>query len=145
MTIGEIYDKEPLTVLDTDTWVTAAEKCVATGISDLMVVNADGEFVGVCSEGDLIRACMPDFAEVMQQGMTHEEVFEEFVDKGHENAQKTVSDITVKDPITVSTSTHAQKAAASMLSKNIRRLPVLQNGKLIGTVSRAMVARAVLT
>jgi GxxExxY protein len=41
-------------------------------------------------------------------------------------------------------STHAQKAATTMLSKNIRRLPVLEQGKLIGTISRAMVAWAVL-
>jgi predicted transcriptional regulator len=37
------------------------------------------------------------------------------------------------------------KAAATMAAKQIRRLPVIENDKLVGTVSRADVCRAVVS
>lgn len=144
MKVGDIYHNEPVTILNTASLSEAADKCVETGVSDLMVVDGDGIFQGVCSEGDLIRTCMPDYTEVMAGDFSPQEAFEIFLEKAGKLKGDNVGSIMVSNPISVYAGTHVQKAASYMVSKNIRRLPVLEDGKLIGTVSRAMIAKSIL-
>ena len=44
---------------------------VLTQASDLCVVDHDNRFLGIVSEGDLIRAAMPDFDEVIAYGASN--------------------------------------------------------------------------
>ena len=46
----------------------AAELLTLTQAADLIVVDAERNFLGVVSEGDLIRALLPDFNEVVKAG-----------------------------------------------------------------------------
>lgn len=88
-----------------------------------MVIDTEGNFVGVASEGDLIRAVMPDLDEVVAAGGSLTVVFRIF--------------LSITNPITVHPSDELLKAATVMTTKMIRRLPVVANGKFLGTVSRA--------
>ena len=112
-------------------------------VSDLMVVDENNKFVGVLSEGDVIRAGMPKFEELVAQGsMTAG--FEIFQDKGKTLANSPIEPLVIKNAIVVSPSDDVLAAASIMVSKQIRRLPVVENGALIGTISRTDVCRAVL-
>ena len=112
--------------------------------SDLMVVAADGRFVGVLSEGDLIRAVLPRYDEILQGGGNLTEAFDIFVDKGSALAEKPIEPLVIKDALTFSPQEDVLKAASAMVRKQIRRLPVVDGGKLVGTVSRADVCKGVL-
>ena len=46
----------------------AAEIVAMSGVSDLMVLDAAGRFVGMLSEGDILRAALPDFDEIVEEG-----------------------------------------------------------------------------
>ena len=112
-------------------------------VSDLMVVDENNKFVGVLSEGDLIRAGMPKFEELVAQGsMTAG--FEIFQDKGKTLANSPIEPLVIKNAIVVSPNDDVLAAASIMVSKQIRRLPVVDNGILVGTISRTDVCRAVL-
>jgi CBS domain-containing protein len=50
----------------------------------------------------------------------------------------------IKNAIVVKPSDDLLTAAGIMVKKQIRRLPVVDNGQLVGTVSRTDVCRAVL-
>lgn len=112
--------------------------------SDLAVVDGANRFVGVLSEGDLIRAVMPRFDDVVESSGTLAGAFELFVAVGRDLADQPSDRLVIRDAITVSPGDHVLKAATAMLSKQIRRLPVVDGDRLVGSVSRADVCRGVL-
>lgn len=144
MLTGDIFQSQPPTILDTSTLGNAALEFMKCGVSDLMVVDVLGNFIGVLSEGDLIRKCMPKYAEYVADGLGPDEIFRLYSDKGKLIENETITSIIINNPITVSRSTPLHKAASYMISKNIRRIPVVEDGKLIGALSRAMIAKALL-
>jgi CBS domain-containing protein len=123
----------------------AAELVSVSNNSDLMVVDENNNFVGVLSEGDLIRAIMPSFEELMGGGGNLSEGFEIFVENGQAMAENSIEKIIIKHPIAMDPTDQVLKAAGTMVSKQIRRLPVVEGGKLVGTISRADVCRAALS
>ena len=122
----------------------AAEIISISEVSDLMVVDRENSFIGVLSEGDLIRAVLPSFDEVIQAGGTLNDAFKFFVTKGRDLANRPIEPLIIRNPITLKLSDEVAQAATIMVEKQIRRLPVLDEGKLAGTVSRADICRAVI-
>ena len=122
----------------------AAEIVALSGASDLMVVDADGAFFGVLSEGDILRAAMPDRDEVLDAGGTIADAFEIMVRKGERLRARPIVTFVIRDPIVLSPEDHVGAAAAILVDQMIRRLPVVADGALLGTVSRADVCRAVV-
>ncbi|HET9315808.1 MAG TPA: CBS domain-containing protein [Vicinamibacteria bacterium] len=122
----------------------AARAFSSTMASDLMVVDAQGAFVGVLSEGDLIRAALPRYEEILRDGGSLSDALEMFIDRGKALADKPIDAHVIKDALTVSPDDPLLKAASTMATKQIRRLPVVKGGQLLGTVSRADICRAVL-
>jgi CBS domain-containing protein len=122
----------------------AAEIVAMSGVSDLMVVDHNGDFVGVLSEGDILRAALPDFDEILEQGGALRDAYQAFLRKGRELSQRPILPLIIREPITLQPDDHVAKAAAVLIGKQIRRLPVLKDGRLIGTVSRANICEAVV-
>jgi CBS domain-containing protein len=144
MKVREIMNASGATV-DSGATVKQAVKVLAESqASDLMVVASDGRFVGVLSEGDLIRAALPRYEEILQGGGNLTEAFEVFVDKGSALADKPIEPLIIKEALTFAPQDDVLKAASAMVRKQIRRLPVVEGGRLVGTISRADVCRAVL-
>jgi CBS domain-containing protein len=122
----------------------AAHALASTQASDLMVVDDAGTFVGVLSEGDLIRAALPRYEEILRDGGSLSDALENFIERGRDLAGKPIDPHVIKNALTVSPDDPLLKAASTMTSKQIRRLPVVGGGKLLGTVSRADICKAVL-
>jgi len=71
--------------------------------------------------------------------------FQSFVDEGSLLANSTVERLLLKDPLVVRPYNHPLRAAALMVSRQIRRLPVVDDdGTLVGTISRADIATAII-
>jgi CBS domain-containing protein len=122
----------------------AAEIVALSGIGDLMVVDDEGRFVGVLSVGDILRAAMPDIDEITKEGGSLNDAFQLFLRKASELSYKPIKPIIIREPITVDPDEHVAKIAAVLLEKNIGRLPVVKDGRLVGTVSRADICEAVI-
>ncbi len=144
MRIRELMTIYPVSIQRNMDLRRAAEIISLADASDLMVIDEERNFVGVLSEGDLIRAILPNFDEVIQAGGTLQDAFMFFVAKGRELANRPIEPLIIKDPVTVSPDNEVAEVATILIQKQIRRLPVVQNGKLLGTVSRADVCRAVI-
>ncbi len=122
----------------------AAEVIALSGVGDLMVIDDDNNFVGVLSVGDVLRAAMPDFDEITEAGGTLEQAFRLFLRKGSELMYKPIEPLVITQPLVVDPDDHVAKAAALMLEKNIHRLPVVKDGRLVGTVGRTDICQAVV-
>ena len=145
MEIREIMSQDVATVTLGTSLVDAAEVLRSSQASDLMVVDQDGVFAGVLSEGDLLRAAMPGFEDVMFTSGSVGGAFNAFVEEGQLLAHNKVDKLVIADPVIARPYNHPLWAAAVMVSRQIRRLPVVDDdGKLVGTISRADIARAII-
>jgi len=144
MKIREVMSHNPATIKLGTSMRDAAVLLQRSQASDLMVVQDDNAFVGVLSEGDIVRAVMPRFEDMMLSSGNLYELFGMFLDKGHEIASHAIDELVISKAETMDPDEDAVKAAAMMVSKQIRRLPVVEDGRLIGTISRADIAVGVL-
>ena len=122
----------------------AAEIVALSGVSDLMVVDDDDKFIGVISEGDILRTALPDIDEILDEGGTLEDAFQIFLDKGKQLAELPITPLIIREPIVLDPENHVAQAATILVDKHIRLLPVVRDNKLVGTISRADVCRAVV-
>ncbi len=122
----------------------AAEIVALSHISDLMVIDEEDNFCGVLSEGDILRIALPDIDEILEEGGSLEDAFDIFLSKGRGLSDLPIAPLIIEEPIIVAPDDHIAKAATVLLNKQIRLLPVVQAGKLVGTISRADVCRALV-
>jgi CBS domain-containing protein len=122
----------------------AAEIVALSGVGDLMVVDDQSNFVGVLSEGDILRNALPDFEEILEEGGTLYDAFQLFMRKGRELSDRPITPLVIREPLTVHPNDHVAKAATVLINRQIRRLPVVEEGRLVGTVSRANICQAVV-
>jgi CBS domain-containing protein len=145
MRIGDIMDRRAARIGIDGSMANAAELLVLSRASDLMVVDDNGDYVGVLSEGDLLHALMPDFEGLMESGASLDDAFRIFLESGRQFSDQPISRLVIKASITVSPDDELLKAATVMITKQIRRLAVVDGKRLVGTVSRADVCWSLLT
>lgn len=144
MLVRELMTVYPVYIYEDATIHHAAEIISLAEVSDIMVVDKQFDFVGVLSEGDLLRRMLPDIDEILAVGGTLSHAFQLFVQKGNQMAPDPITRLLIRDPITVKTTDEVAQVATIMVQKQIRRLPVVDNKKLVGSISRADVVRAVI-
>ena len=122
----------------------AAELLTLTQAADLIVVDAERNFLGVVSEGDLIRALLPDFNEVVKAGGSLDAATQMFQDNGRNLEHESIKRLIIFNPITVTPEEDLLKVSTVMMEKMIRRLPVVERGRFVGSISRADICWALL-
>lgn len=137
MRTRDVMNDHPITIGADATFREAAEVLSSTAASDLVVVDADGGLVGILAEGDLMRALFPNLDELGAGGGSMTEAFAAFLQNGRHLADQPIARIVIQDAIVVAPDDPLLRVATVMASRQIRRLPVVEGGKLAGTVSRA--------
>jgi CBS domain-containing protein len=114
------------------------------GISAVPVVGAEGDLLGLVTEGDLIRRLADEprgpFTWFLDLFRTATPTLQRFV----KARGKTARDVMTAELVTAEESAGLDEIARLMEERHIRRVPVLRQGKLVGIVSRADLLRAVL-
>ena len=103
-------------------------------ISGAPVVDSRGEVVGLISERDLFYHLFPkqeEFYKDIEYYMDHNHLEKEAVRVRKLKAEKLMR----KEVISIGPDEHVLKACALLLLHRIRRLPVIENGKLVGIVT----------
>ena len=109
-------------------------------ISGLPIVDDDDNIIGIVSEKDLLRRMFPEMAEVVEEGAPN---FEEMEKNYADTLNLVASDIMSCDVSSVTSDMPIMKAASLMCIKQIRRIPVAHNNKLVGIVSIGDVHKAI--
>ena len=144
MLVGEVMAHYPAFIRAGSDVRRAAELLCVSEVGQLMVVDHEGRFVGALSEEDLVRALLPRFEDVTAAGGSLTDAFALFLERGREVADRSIDPLVTRDAVTVRTTDELARAAVVMLDRGIRRLPVVDDGQLVGTVSRADLCRAVI-
>ena len=113
-------------------------------ISGLVVVDDENRPVGMLTEGDLLR-WHGEFTERQSWWLDHLadglELAPTFMN-AIRSQQRQVSKLMSKDTVTVAPDTSTREIARLFYDRKIKRVPVEQDGKVIGLVSRADLLRA---
>jgi CBS domain-containing protein len=114
-----------------------AQLLVERGVSGVPVVNSDGVVLGVVSEADLIvkAASRPESAGILGALFALEAVDERHL------AATTAGQAMTAPAVTIAPDQHVCEAARLMVEHEVNRLPVLDDNKLVGIVSRADLVR----
>lgn len=142
--VGGVMDTDVVRISAGATLHQAADLVASSGVGDLMVMGDDGAFVGVLSESDILRMALPHVDDIVEAGGTLYDAYQLFVEKGLEFHEKPILPLVITDPLVMHPDEHVAKAAALLLERKIRRLPIVAGGRLVGTISRANICRAVV-
>lgn len=122
-----------------------AKRLIERRISAVPVVEADGRIVGIVSEGDLMRR--PETGTERQPAWwlrllaLPEERARDFVQSHGIHAR----DVMTRDLVTVAEDAPLEDVARLLEKHRIKRVPVVQAGKLAGIVSRANLIQSLAT
>jgi CBS domain-containing protein len=105
-------------------------------ISAAPVVEQDGVVVGIVSEGDLMRRARPAARRSWWLSLVADSTTEFVRDWGTR-----VRDIMTPTVVSISGETSLSDVARILESNNIKRVPVIEEGRLVGLVSRADILR----
>jgi CBS-domain-containing membrane protein len=134
--------RKVISVQSNEPIVRAARVMLQNRISGLPVVDAEGELVGIVTEGDFLRRSelgtqrrRPKWLEfIVGPGR----LAEEFVSA----TGKKVEDIMTPDPMTATLDESLGDVVELMERHHIKRLPVIGSGRMVGIVSRANLMHA---
>lgn len=140
MNVQSIMGTNFTTVQEEATYKQVADLLHESEHGCVFVVNQTGQLVGLISEHDLFRILFPYYQsyylnpEMYTDPKEREQKIEEVQDHPVSRFMCTHMHVATPDePI--------MRAGATMLAKNIRRMPVIDQGKLVGVVTRRQIYR----
>jgi CBS domain-containing protein len=142
MKVADVMTRTVVAVTPETPLKDVAALMVAKGISGVPVVDAAGTVVGIVSEADFV------IKERGAEGVRHRllaRVFGESKQTKRELAKieaTTAGQAMTSPAVTVAAADALKWAAEVMASRKINRLPVVEDGRLVGIVTRADVVRA---
>lgn len=115
--VKEIMTRDPISISPKYSIRESVDVMTENGIGSLPIVDKEEKLVGIVTERD--------FALALAGSLTNE----------------TVGDIMIKDVITTTPGTPIESCSKIMVRNNLRRIPVVEEGKLIGIVTSTDILR----
>jgi CBS-domain-containing membrane protein len=144
MNVADIMTRPVISVTPATTIAEAARLMLQHRISGLPVVDADGRVVGIVTEGDLLRRAETGTERRRARWL-------EFLvapgrlatDYAHAHARK-VGEVMSPAVVSVAPQDSLAEVVQRMERHRVKRLPVIEAGRLVGIVSRANLVRALV-
>jgi CBS domain-containing protein/mannitol/fructose-specific phosphotransferase system IIA component (Ntr-type) len=121
---------------DTETVSDAIDMFCREGMSELPVVDADGDLIGLVTEAELIRVCLPEYITWMDDLSTILN-FEPFAEILRREPRMPVREIMVfaERYATVDEATPAIQVAKVMVRRDVRQVLVVREKNLVGVIA----------
>lgn len=140
MDAADIMTRFVVSVAPSATMTDIAKTLASHAISGVPVCEADGKLVGIVTEGDLVRPLMKSresrrdwWLRQLAEGVDLAPEFLEYVKGTHETAR----DLMHTEVVTATEATQVGDIAELMVTHDIKRIPIVRDGKLVGIVTRA--------
>lgn len=134
MKIAEVMTTGVISVTENDSVRSAIEKMVMRHCGSIPVIREPGQLVGIITVRDVLLPLYPNLGDYVHDNV-HARDFEAMETGYAKILDQRAADIMTPDPMTVSPADPVLKAASYMGLKNLRRIPVVDSGRLIGMVS----------
>jgi CBS domain-containing protein len=123
-TVREFMDRHVQTISPESDIMEAVDFLLEKRVTGALVANSKGELVGILTEYDCLRL------------LTHG-------DARHEAPEGSVSDFMTSDVQTIPPTMDIYYCAGLFMNVSFRRFPVVENGRLVGAITRFDLLRAV--
>ena len=118
--VRELMTPDPEHLSADDTLVTAAQRMRDADVGSLPICDADGQVTGIITDRDIVVKCIAD---------------------GGDPSTATAGSIASDMVYTVGPDDQIENALTVMEDHQVRRLPIVENGRLVGMLAQADVAR----
>ena len=140
MIVGDVMSTGVVTAKATDTVRSVVAKMLSRHCGAIPVVDNEGKLLGLVAVRDVMIPLYPNYGDYIHDNV-HSRDFQEMEEGYPEVMKKPVGDIMTKNPLTVAPHDPILQAASYMGLKHFRRIPVEENGKLVGMISMGDVNR----
>lgn len=150
MKVRDVMARTPKVLRPTDTLRTAAKELAEHGIGGMPVVGEAGALEGVLTEFDILEAMKTQHKRLrmlmppeVSFGISFVEVLEdrEAAKAFDEVGDRPVGEVMTRDVAWVAADESLERAIQLMVQRKVHRLPVLDEGKVVGVVTRGDVLR----
>ena len=145
--VRDYMESDPVTVAPDATLEEVARTLGERELHAAPVVEADGRVVGIVTENDLVIGDeegdlhIPHYIELFG-GLVFLEPARRFEQRLKKAVAATASQMMTADPATVGPDDDVHDAAHVIVETGHNRIPVVEDGRLVGVISRADVVRA---
>lgn len=150
--VRDLMTTQVITVKPTDTLRRAVLKMAVDNVSGAPVVDNRNHVLGMLSQTDILRLILK-YQQKLDSGTGGEELLNESFDSdtadaalnsiSAEFANMKVEDVMVRTTIYTTADARIIEVLKMMMSADIGRLPVLEQGVLVGTISRSDIIFAI--
>ena len=138
--VGDVMTTDVITVSPQATVSQIAQLMVDHHISGMPVIDADGDVTGVVTEFDMIMKNthfkMPAFINILDMVIYFERP-KHYEQRLNHILGTTAAEIMTAPAITIAPSATIEELAELMVERRKNPIPVVENGKLVGIISRS--------
>jgi CBS domain-containing protein len=146
LTARDIMQAEVVTIGPDATVQELADLLSTNKISGVPVIDDDGALVGVVTEGDIIvqdaGLHFPHYIQFLDSTIYLESV-KKFEERFRRTFGTKVADVMSSEVVSVSPDASIYDVATLMADSDVNRVPVLEEGRLVGIITRADVVKAI--
>lgn len=142
MKVREVMETKPVSIRDDATYEEAVKLLDERKITGCPVVNSEGGLVGIVSYKDLMRVLFPYYDSYYKSPEIYTD-FDQRELKASEIGAHKISTFMSTNLHTIGPDASILQAGGIMLAHNIHRLPVMENGALIGIVTQTRILREI--
>jgi len=142
MKVKDLMKKDFVTLNPQNTYEEAVALLYNNNLNGAPVVNENNELVGYVSEKDLFRILYPYYSSFYEHPESYTDG-EKREEKAQEIRYHKVEIFMNKAPLTVNSDMPVMNAGALMLAKRVHQFPVVEDGKVVGLISRDLIYKTV--
>ncbi|ACV23727.1 Antiseptic resistance protein [Slackia heliotrinireducens] len=141
--LADVMKRDAYTVPASATVADVARILVANKTSGVPVVGKAGAVLGFISDGDIMRALSKSETQAVDLGYYLAAMAEDeaFGDRVHDLLGRNVMDYATENVVCASADEPIDSVCAKLNGRRIKKMPVVENGRLVGTVSRSDIVR----
>ena len=134
MLVQDVMSTGVITAYQTDSVRSAVIKMLSRHCGAIPVIDQQRNLIGLVAIRDVMIPLFPNYGDYIHDNV-HSRDFGEMEEGYPDSLRKKIEEIMSKNPLTVSPKTCILEAASYMGLKHFRRIPVAEDGKLVGMVS----------
>lgn len=135
LTVRDLMTDRPRTTGPDVPLRAAAQEMMASGLGALPVVDEEGRLIGMLSERELVRHLLT--TQALSDPMTRHHT-------PLGGGQKTVREVMTRQVLCVAPEQSIAEVASLMSNKDVERVPVVRDGRLVGYLTRGDIVRKLI-